>query len=444
MRPVLLAVSLLFVSAALADEIYLPLSGNAGGRPSTTGLRIVNPTLDSAPVTIDLLGTGTTAITRQITLSARETIELADAVAELFGTPVEIGALRITSAAALRVSAVSRCAACGTTTSLPVLDQPLEEGQLAAAVPSNPLGWKSNIVIVNPDNVPSIVTFTLRRNDETIEKPVRVPARGTRVVASRFFGEELIAFHAPQPVLLFGYDVNARTGARVFTAPRSEAGQKRRRAVRFISSVPAVPQTVELTPSKDNTLFESSNGGVSNGKGIHIFAGTTGSGASRRALLAFDIASQIPPGSRITRATLNVRLSMTISGPEPVTLHGVTADWGEGTSNAGTTRDGSGDLAEAGDATWVHTFFPDRFWSNPGGDFNAAADATTPVGASGTFTWESSAAMIARVQGWLDQPAANFGWLMIGNEAASFTAKRFNGRESTSASRPVLTVEFVR
>lgn len=450
MRPLLLAVSLLIASAAIADEVYLPLSGKTGNRASTTDLRIVNPTADSAPVSIELLGTGNTPPMRQITLSAHETIELADVVAQLFGKPVNIGALRITSAAALRVTAVSRCAECGATASLPVIEEPGGEGHLAPAIPSNPLGWESNIVLVNPDNVPSVVTFTLRRGDETREKSVRVAARGTRVVRSRFLDnapEELIAFRAPQHVVLFGYDVNARTGARVFTAPRSEAGQKRRRAVRFISSVPPeppVPQTIELLPSKDNTLFESGNGGVSNAKGIHVFTGNTAAGSLRRALLAFDIASQIPPGSRITSVTLTLRLSQTISGAEPATLHGVTADWGESTSNAGGSRDGTGDLAEPGDATWIHTFRPDRFWSTPGGDFTPAPDATTPVGASGSFTWDSSPAMIARVQSWLDQPATNFGWLLIGNEARTSTAKRFSSREATSASRPKLIVEFLR
>ena len=45
--------------------------------------------------------------------------------------------------------------------------------------------------------------------------------------------------------------------------------------------------------------------------------------------------------------------------------------------------------------------------------------------------------MVADVQGWLDNPASNFGWLMLGDETAIVTAKRFDTRES--ASPPVLT-----
>ena len=30
---------------------------------------------------------------------------------------------------------------------------------------------------------------------------------------------------------------------------------------------------------------------------------------------------------------------------------------------------GSGGSAQVDDATWLHTFFQDQFWVNPGGDF---------------------------------------------------------------------------
>lgn len=422
MRPLLLAVSLLLSSVAISEELYLPV----GGRPFTTELRIVNPSADRTLVTIDLLGRGTPA-TKQITLAAHETIELSD-------VNEDIGVLRITSPIALRVTATSRCESCGTTTSLPMLEHPIEEGQLAASVPANDLGWQSNVVIVNPDDVAATVTFG--------EKTVRVAARATRIVRLK----RLSSFRAPHGVLVFGYDVNVRTGARVFTTPRSEAGQRRRRAVRFTTSVPdqpPQPQTVEITPSKDNTLFQSNSGGLSNGAGVHLFGGATAGGAIRRALVAFDIASQIPPGSRITRASLTMRVSQTISSEHPAALHRVNADWGQGASNAGSTRDGGGDSAETGDATWRHRFFPNTFWINPGGDFDPAGDASTLV-SSGIFTWESSAAMVARLQGWLDQPATNFGWLIVGDEAASRSAKRLHSREGSAATRPTLTVEFVR
>src|SRR5215203_1023093 len=162
MRPVLLAVSILLASVAVASEVYLPLSGNAGGRDSVTELRIVNPSAGSTVVSMEWLGTGRGSVVRHVPIAASETIELSD-VAALFDTPVSIGALHITSDVALRVTATSRCAACGSTASLPILAQPLDEGQLASTIRSHPLGWQSSIVLVNPDSADATVTLALTR-----------------------------------------------------------------------------------------------------------------------------------------------------------------------------------------------------------------------------------------------------------------------------------------
>jgi hypothetical protein len=52
--------------------------------------------------------------------------------------------------------------------------------------------------------------------------------------------------------------------------------------------------------------------------------------------------------------------------------------------------------------------------------------------------------MVADVQGWLKGPSSNFGWIILGDEGSSRTAKRFGSRESSSAGeRPSLIVEYV-
>ena len=52
--------------------------------------------------------------------------------------------------------------------------------------------------------------------------------------------------------------------------------------------------------------------------------------------------------------------------------------------------------------------------------------------------------MIARVQGWVDQPSTNFGWIVIGNEDASRTTKELDSRESSSAAgRPTLAIDYL-
>jgi hypothetical protein len=203
--------------------------------------------------------------------------------------------------------------------------------------------------------------------------------------------------------------------------------------------------SVTLNSSKDNTLYEDAGGALSNGAGQYFFVGRTAQGVNsiRRGLIAFDIAGNIPPGSIIVSATLRLNMSQTSAVPEPVELHPLTASWGEGTSNA-PGGGGSGTAATSGDATWIHRFYASTLWTTPGGDFVVTASATTTVGSVGFYTWGTTTNMVADVQTWLDAPAANFGWLLLGNETTTTTAKRFNTREhSDPTTRPALIVEYV-
>ena len=203
--------------------------------------------------------------------------------------------------------------------------------------------------------------------------------------------------------------------------------------------------TVTLDARKDNTLYESSSGALSNGSGQHVFAGRTGqpSDSIRRALLAFDIAASVPAGSTVTDVQLVLNLSRTISGDATVSLRRVLADWGEGASDAA-AEEGGGAPAAPDDATWLHRFYDATFWAAPGGDFAATDSASATVGVTlGQYTWGSTPQMVADVQGWLDHPAGNFGWLLLGNEASGFTSKRFDSRDNPDpAVRPKLTVTF--
>jgi hypothetical protein len=203
----------------------------------------------------------------------------------------------------------------------------------------------------------------------------------------------------------------------------------------------AVAQTITLAPLKDNTLYESATGALSNGAGQYLFAGQTANDLTRRAALAFDL-SGLPAGATVTAATLTLSMSKTISGQTPMTLHALQKAWGEGASDA-LGEEGAGAAALTGDATWLHTHFDDALWAAPGGDFAATALATTMVGGTGSYSW-SSAALVADVQRQLDNPAAAFGWLLRGDESGSGTAKRFDSRQHpTPANRPRLTVTYV-
>ena len=184
---------------------------------------------------------------------------------------------------------------------------------------------------------------------------------------------------------------------------------------------------VTLTPVKDNTLYENGSGSLSNGAGQFLFTGRTQFAASiRRGLVAFDIAGSIPAGSTINSAELTLNMSRTrLSTMRTTTLRRVLADWGEGTSDA-FGQEGTGTASATGDATWKHTFFNTVFWSTDGGDFSATVSASVGVAGLGAYTWGSTAQMVADVQMWLDNPASNFGWIVIGDEASAGTAKRFD------------------
>src|SRR5580765_6732855 len=95
--------------------------------------------------------------------------------------------------------------------------------------------------------------------------------------------------------------------------------------------------TVNINPSKDNTLYEYNPdvGDVSNALGMHFFVGTTAMSELRRGVLAFDIAGNIPPFAVITAASLSANMSRAPSNTAYVMeMHKLLADWGEGTSIA--------------------------------------------------------------------------------------------------------------
>jgi hypothetical protein len=135
--------------------------------------------------------------------------------------------------------------------------------------------------------------------------------------------------------------------------------------------------TVVVNPSKDNTLFESTTGSESSGKGVSIFAGRMGVNDGdnlRRAVLAFDLASLVPAGSTINSVTLTLFLAQGgfNSSGQNVKLLALTADWGEGTS-AGSL--GNPGVASAADVTWIHRFRPGSTWTKEGGDFDPLSSA---------------------------------------------------------------------
>ena len=202
--------------------------------------------------------------------------------------------------------------------------------------------------------------------------------------------------------------------------------------------VPLQNTNTALTATKDNTIFseDAANASfTSDGLGF-IFVGQTGSNFGpylRRGLIAFDMA-QIPPGASVTSA--QVQLALDKPGPSSagstMSLHRLNETWGEGTSvNSGGL--GYGAPATTNDATWTSRFHnppSSLLWSTAGGRYVATPSASASVAGAGTMTWGPNAQLAADVQGWLNSPATNAGWILRGDEVNTTTACRFHSKDS--------------
>jgi hypothetical protein len=208
--------------------------------------------------------------------------------------------------------------------------------------------------------------------------------------------------------------------------------------------------TATLVSSRDTTIYQM-HPSDSDGAGQDMFVGDTGEPSACRGLIGFDIAGSIPAGSTITNVQLSLVLSRAGSSdfmPRLIELHRALADWGEGTAGQGSNGSGAGNgfptPTDGTAATWSHRFFNTVPWTNAGGDFAATASAGAMVGITPTtYVWNSTPDLVKDVQSWLDGPASNFGWVMLGDESTSGSVRRFFTREaSDDATRPSLVVTF--
>lgn len=212
----------------------------------------------------------------------------------------------------------------------------------------------------------------------------------------------------------------------------------------------AVPaQGVIAIPAvKDNTLFQSTTGTVSDGAGVGMFCGLTSTSRKRRALVKFDVAANLPAGATVLSAQVVLECNQTnpfFGVPLPISLKRVSADWGEGTSTStgGMGGGGSGGPATTGDATWLHRFYNTSLWTTQGGDFSAVVSATVAVDQPAVYTW-AAPQLAADVQDMLNNPATNFGWGLISPETVVGDAKRFATRQEPFVpSRPRLEVTYL-
>ena len=199
------------------------------------------------------------------------------------------------------------------------------------------------------------------------------------------------------------------------------------------SGLTAQSDSLVLVPSADNTIYSENDN--SNSLGTQLFAGATNQGNARRALIKFDLTG-IPSNATILSAELQILPNKGGSGT--VTVHRLTRDWAEGSSR-GTGSQGQGTGSSTGDATWNFSFFNTQSWTNPGGDFDALSSAGSDL-SDGVLASLATADITADVQAWVADSTQNFGWILIGNEATTNSAMRFNSREG--ADSPTLTIRY--
>lgn len=207
-----------------------------------------------------------------------------------------------------------------------------------------------------------------------------------------------------------------------------------------LAGTQATAQELLLAPVADATLYSEATDGA-NGGGDGLFAGRTQNGERRRSLLRFDLSS-LPAGATLHSAELVLTMDRSIVGAVPVRLHRATASWGEGSAHA-PGEEGIPAPAGTGDATWQWRFHATQPWATPGGDFIQAPSAETSVAGTGPYAF-TGPGLLADLQAWRSNPAANHGWLLMTDEVPQvISAKRFASREHPDPTlRPQLRITY--
>ena len=168
--------------------------------------------------------------------------------------------------------------------------------------------------------------------------------------------------------------------------------------------------------SSDDTYLNSA-GPDSNFNGQTTFASGTTGALIARGVVAFDVSS-IPAGTTITDVQLKLTTSIVSGPPIPLSLQKITTGWDEST------------------VTWNSP------WITPGGDFLVASSATQTITVLDTYTWGSTGQMVNDVQGWVDVPSTNHGWLLKRADENLIGFARFFHNTQSPPDVPMLIVTF--
>ena len=207
---------------------------------------------------------------------------------------------------------------------------------------------------------------------------------------------------------------SARCGTRAILL-----GQIMSVALGTFACIPAFSASQNLPPS-DDTFINDRFPGNNNGGSASIFTGTEDQGGHMRGLIRFEMPSSLAGRVAVIDALLQMTTRAVGNGgpgsPATVKLHAITEPWAQGV-NIGAAPMlfvvGQPCSGSAG-ASWSFRNCPAATaWTTPGGTIapGESASASVPASIDTTTSW-SSAGMASDVQGWIDAPSTNFGWLV--------------------------------
>ena len=202
----------------------------------------------------------------------------------------------------------------------------------------------------------------------------------------------------------------------------------------FATGLPVQATMVTILPNRDTAIFaENPDNNFGNG---NLIAGTNAhDNSTARSLLEFDVASMIPVGSVINSVTFQIGVVRQSNQAQSSSyeLHRLLTDWSEGVGGVAVN---TGSPALSGETTWNSRLHGSALWNLPGGqsgsDYAAVSSGVGPVISSADSIYEigTTPGFVSDVQGWLDAPAANFGWILLGSsEGVAGTARRFSSTE---------------
>ncbi|MBT8437147.1 MAG: DNRLRE domain-containing protein, partial [Gammaproteobacteria bacterium] len=197
-----------------------------------------------------------------------------------------------------------------------------------------------------------------------------------------------------------------------------------------IGLIQSPSQLLQLQPDGAevmDTYLDQSNPGYNNGISDSLWLEQASGNDDDHVLLKFPL-GRIPIDARIQQASLQLYQSLgTTSGGE-VSIHRVRREWEEGNDSF---TNGPG-------VTWNNATTTE-VWAVAGGEFDAAAIATTTINPSttGYYDWD----ITPLVQGWMANQIGNHGMMIVADTTG--TLLRFRSSDhGTVVERPKLTVTY--